>query len=960
VPVPTSVIDRSSLDRARLVLVAILALSILPLGVARGDAGVDHLVVSEVVTGGASASDELIELYNPTAAPLPLEGLEVVYVTASGATVSRRTAWPLGAPSVPAAGHVLIANASGIFASIADATYATGMAATGGSVAVRIQGASTAIDAVGWGTAASLWLEGSPTPAPPAGASIERLPGGALGSTVDTNDNHLDFVERVLPEPQNLGSAPTPDPTAPPSTPAPTSDPSAAPTLAPTPQPPDSTATPVATAVPTPAPPDGAVTVSAARAAADGTSVTVEAVALTASDFHDGGGFVADATGGIAVLVDGGSFARGERLRITGTVDDRFSQRTIRADGADIATVGPAEEPVPATAATGSIGEALEGGLVRVHGSLLGGASVLTTGVAFDLDDGSGSIRLVVPTLTGITVDGWAAETQLELVGVVGQRDSSGSGAAGYRVMPRDPFDIVGVGAPPVPTATATPSEPSATPEPTPTDSALPTGFMTVADARRAPKNARVRVRGVVTLPSGVIDPQTAAIQDGSGAILLRLGDEAGALGLGLRVDVAGTRSTKSGMESLRVTEPPTRIGTGPDPAAATLRTGSADEVHEAHLVVVSGAVVKQARRSSSGSVSFEIDDGSGPLKVAIGAGLRAGVEPYAAGTWVEVVGVLGQETTGAQPDRGYRVWPRRTADVRVVAAPTGAAGGSPAAGGSEPSGNGAPSAALDRIGAADLSELRIGATLVAGPWPELAIGGLLWDGHRLVAIAADSADLVEATLGERRPPVALALGGLVAAGTDQRLGIVRVALGRGAGDVVAGGPTAAPVAPADGREPAWVSVVGRVRPTDAGVLVSGRTQIGFEIACAGTPPIPNGMVGMTGIAIGNPARLVVPCHGVVPAPSVARSAAAAAAQHAFVASPAAHTDPLDGAAPALAAGLLAAAALGLVAGGGIASRVDREPAAAGSADVDSDSVATGEPDGPRLRLVPAPQERGG
>ena len=47
-----------------------------------------------------------------------------------------------GAPSVPAGGHVLIANASGIYASIADATYASGMAATGGSVAIRILGAT--------------------------------------------------------------------------------------------------------------------------------------------------------------------------------------------------------------------------------------------------------------------------------------------------------------------------------------------------------------------------------------------------------------------------------------------------------------------------------------------------------------------------------------------------------------------------------------------------------------------------------------------------------------------------------------------------------------------------------------------------------------------------------------------------------------------------------------------------
>ncbi len=184
-----SVSSRSSSGRGRhrawpAFVIAVLAVSLAlatTLEVARGVgvAAATHLVVSEVVTGGASASDELIELHNPTASALPLEGLEVVYVTSTGATISRRAAWEVGAPSVPAGGHVLIANASGMYAPIADATFESGMAATGGSVAIRILGASTAVDAAGWGTTTSAWREGSAAAAPAAGASIERLPGGA-------------------------------------------------------------------------------------------------------------------------------------------------------------------------------------------------------------------------------------------------------------------------------------------------------------------------------------------------------------------------------------------------------------------------------------------------------------------------------------------------------------------------------------------------------------------------------------------------------------------------------------------------------------------------------------------------------------------------------------------------------------------------------------------------------------
>jgi hypothetical protein len=83
---------------------------------------IDHLVVSEVMTGGTSASDEFIELYNPSDVALPLEGLEVVYVTASGATVTRKASWAAGAAGVAPGSHRLIANQDGIFAAPADAT----------------------------------------------------------------------------------------------------------------------------------------------------------------------------------------------------------------------------------------------------------------------------------------------------------------------------------------------------------------------------------------------------------------------------------------------------------------------------------------------------------------------------------------------------------------------------------------------------------------------------------------------------------------------------------------------------------------------------------------------------------------------------------------------------------------------------------------------------------------------
>jgi uncharacterized protein YdeI (BOF family) len=639
----------------------------------------EHLLVSEVMTGGAGASDEFIELYNPGPTALPLEGLEVIYVTASGGTITRKATWPSGGPSVPAGGHVLVANAGGVFASIADVTYINGLAATGGSVAIRIVGASTAIDAVGWGNAASTWLEGTPTVAPAAGRSIERLPGGSGGSGRDSDQNSVDFVEIATPDPQNSLSPPiavaTPLPTSsssgsadasPPASATPiasasptvTSQPTADTSASPTPSPSPITSTPSPSAEP--------MTIAVARAKADGTSVLVQGTSLTDSTFTDGGGYLADVSGGIAVLLSDGSFPRGQSIRISSVLDDRFSQRTIRADAAGVTIVGPSVELPPQQSRTGAIGEDLEGELVELSGTIASAQTVLTTAIAVDLDDGSGAIRILVGSATAIDTAGWIRGASLHLRGVVGQRDSSGSGTAGYRVQPRDPADVLSL-------------LPPSTPSPSASGSPSPSGdpsLMSIAAARSAPFNARVTVRGIVTLPSGLVEQGSAAIQDSSGAILLRLGDEAGSLRLGELVEVFGTRSTKAGMETIRIVDPPRQLGHQAQPSARRRGTGALGEADEAVLVVVRGAVVTSPRRSSAANVYFDVDDGSGPIRVFVTPGASIRTDAVLLGSWLEVAGVLGQETTGKLPDRGYRIWPRSDDDMQIVSAATGGGSG--------------------------------------------------------------------------------------------------------------------------------------------------------------------------------------------------------------------------------------------------------------------------------------------
>ena len=607
---------------------------------------------------------------------------------------------------------------------------------------------------------------------------------------------------------------------------------------------------------------------------------------------------------------------------------------------------------------TGAIAEAVEGRLVRSGGAILGDPTELTSGLAFDIDDGSGPARVVVGSITGIDVSGWVSGATVDLVGVAGQRDSSGSGAEGYRVLPRHPGDVIAV-SPPM--ASPTPSATSGGATPTPSASPGAAGVTAIAEARNAAKDTRLRVRGVVTLPTGVVDEHTAVLQDATGAILVRLGGDAGQLRQGTRVEIDGKRSTLGGMESLRIRTPATSLGAAAEPAAREIRTGDADEAHEALLVVARGAVVASARRSSSGTVSFEIDDGSGPLRVSLMAALRSDRSQLTAGTWVEVRGVLGQQTSRAKPDEGYRIWPRAAGEVRVVAGTGGGTRDPSQAGEEGPSAGGGGAASLDDVGAADLSQLRIGATLVIGRWEELGVAGLLWDGTSLVAVHASSASLVAKLPGAGRRPVALELAGLRPAGTEPTTGASAVMLGALPGQTtILDDPPAAPRSTVDGKVPAWVSIIGQLTGSGSHhALLTTGGRIGVEDRCEQDRGPVRGTVAVTGVAVGEPPRLVVPCGGIRPAPTVATRVvpgklAGLPRASVRMASGTASEPSFDLRRPIVAALLLAAAALLAVCGVVARRRVSSVDDASAE-----DGTLAAEGAGARLTLVSVPRESG-
>ncbi len=180
------------------------------------------LVISEVYGGGGNAgapyTSDFVELYNPTAAAVPLDGMSVQYRSAAG---NLGAVTPLTG-SVPAGAHWLVAQSGGTTGAplpTPDASGSASLSATNGivvlassTVAVPTDDASV-LDLVGYGSATA--FEGAATPALSNTTSAAR---SATGADTDHNDADL-TVGAPTPEASGGGGPtepqePTPHPIA--------------------------------------------------------------------------------------------------------------------------------------------------------------------------------------------------------------------------------------------------------------------------------------------------------------------------------------------------------------------------------------------------------------------------------------------------------------------------------------------------------------------------------------------------------------------------------------------------------------------------------------------------------------------------------------------------------------------------------------------------------------------------
>ena len=175
-------------------------------------AAASHVVISQFATRGpTAATDEFVELYNPTATDVPINGWRLRYKSDTGASWSNFSGGAFAAGTVVKAHGYYLLTAVGYTGGVTgDKTYTDTLAGTAGHVGL-IDGASAAIDTVGYGATANAAEGGHPATVPGAGQSIKRksystglVPG--KGNGYDTNDNADNFTPPGTPAPRNSSS----------------------------------------------------------------------------------------------------------------------------------------------------------------------------------------------------------------------------------------------------------------------------------------------------------------------------------------------------------------------------------------------------------------------------------------------------------------------------------------------------------------------------------------------------------------------------------------------------------------------------------------------------------------------------------------------------------------------------------------------------------------------------------
>lgn len=167
-----------------------------------------------------------------------------------------------------------------------------------------------------------------------------------------------------------------------------------------------------------------------------GSTVTTLGSVSVQSGAFDAGFAIQGLVDGIYVL-DAGGAARhvGDLVEVSGTLVDNFGLLSIQPT--HVTSLGHAFSVLPVPRTTGSVGEATEGRLLHIHGTMIDDVfDDSPFGFKFDIDDGSGAIQIFLYPGTGISPDGLHTGVALDVTCFSNQFDTH------YECDPRTPADL--------------------------------------------------------------------------------------------------------------------------------------------------------------------------------------------------------------------------------------------------------------------------------------------------------------------------------------------------------------------------------------------------------------------------------------------------------------------------------------------------------------------------------------
>src|ERR1044071_6155750 len=156
--------------------------------------------------------------------------------------------------------------------------------------------------------------------------------------------------------------------------------------------------------------------IAKARRQALGTTVTVRGTVTVPSNAFDAGFALQDGNAGIYVLDSAGAVrALGAEVEVSGTLVDSFGLLAIQPTA--VVSLGNGKRIKPHKQRTGSVGEATEGRLLELDGTMVGDlVDDSPFGFKLDIDDGSGPIQIFLFPGTGISTAGLVDGASIHVV----------------------------------------------------------------------------------------------------------------------------------------------------------------------------------------------------------------------------------------------------------------------------------------------------------------------------------------------------------------------------------------------------------------------------------------------------------------------------------------------------------------------------------------------------------------